>query len=93
MDWLTLIFIYLFFHLLFSYALYRAQKKYYAPKVVTIQNKEGKNEIINMHDKYDEFARRDSISFFRIFIGSCLFTIPKLVACILCAIYCILLLK
>lgn len=65
--------IYVLLNLLFSLKIYFITKKFYTPKIIDNFTDETQEEKINVHDKYKEFNRNDTLSFFRIFIGINLF--------------------
>jgi hypothetical protein len=55
-----------------AYIIYKEQKKYYEPMYIMKKTGEGKDDekAVNIHDEFDEFARKDTpVSFIKLFFG------------------------
>ena len=65
-----------------AYFIYKGEKKYYEPIYVTKKTGEGKDDekTVNLHDEFDEFARKDTpVSFGRLLFGALTITLFKLI--------------
>ena len=67
--WSVFFCIYFVVNFLFSLWVYNKTKPFYAPKFVLQENTTGTPELIDLHEKYKEFRKTDSLSFFRILFG------------------------
>lgn len=83
---------YIGLNFILSLVVYLRLKKYYDPFYISSE-KNGSVEKINLHEKYSEFRRNDSLSFFRLFIGMNLFFWIKFILLVLNCVCCILFLK
>ena len=78
--WLLLKFFFLFFYFgissIITYLIYKEENQYYTPLYVARKSqKEGeKDEIINLHDEFEEYRKRDHpINILKLFLGVLLF--------------------
>ena len=86
---LLFLFIYISLCLLITYLVYKEQKPYYTPLYVTKKSsKEGEKEtIINLHDEFEEYRRKDEpVNFFSLFLGVLLFGAIRLILNIICTL-------
>ena len=69
---LTFLFIYFILSALITFLIYKEEKPFYTPIFVTKKsaNEGEKDEIVNIHNEFDEFSKKDKpINIFRLFIG------------------------
>ncbi len=79
---------YVLFNFFFSLWVYNKSKPFYTLKLVELNG-----EIVDIHQKYKDFSKKDKLSFIRIFIGINIFFWLKFTLVILNCIFCIIFLK
>ena len=88
---LILIFLFIYFCLgsIMAYLIYKEEKPYYTPIYVSKKpQKEGEiEEIINLHDEFEEYRRRDKpVNIISLFFGALFFGLIRLLINVICAI-------
>jgi hypothetical protein len=87
-PWSYIISLYIFLNFAFSLRVYFNSKRFYVPYYVTENGK-----TFDIHSKYPEFSKHDSISWLRIFLGLNLLVWFKFILLILACISCTIFLK
>lgn len=85
---LIFLFIYLCLSIIMTYLIYKEEKPFYTPIYVSKKpEKEGEiEEIINLHDEFEEYRRRDKpVNIITLFLGVVFFGLIRLLIIIICA--------
>jgi 1-acyl-sn-glycerol-3-phosphate acyltransferase len=74
---LSFLILYVLLNFYLSLKIYKKTRRYFQP--IEVVNTDSKTNMINIHDKYSEFSRKDNISFIRLFVGMTLLFWTRLI--------------